>query len=371
MNRFSAFVLKEIRHILRDWRTLLILFGMPVAQVLIFGYALQNEIKNAGLAVLDPSNDPASIGLVEKLTASGYFIFQKKISSESEIEPAFQSGKVKLALVFPENFSEKIAHDGAAQVQFLADATDINAATVLLNYADAIVADFNQNLQKTTLNNSIPRISVETKMVFNPELKGVFLFIPGTMALILMLISAMMTSLTIAREKELGTMEILLISPLRPAQIIVGKAVPYLVLALIDAAVIVLLGVLVFGMPVRGPVWLLAVECFLFVMTALSLGLFISTKTDRQFTAFFVSALGLMMPTVLLSGFIFPIDSMPVPLQKISLALPARYFIEILRGVMVRGTGLAAILPQTLVLVAMTVFFLILSVKNFKSRLSD
>lgn len=370
MNRFRAFVLKEIRHILRDWRTLLILFGMPVAQVLIFGFALQNEIKDAKIAVFDPSNDAASIGLIDKLVASGCFILEKKLATAAELEPAFAAGKIKFAVVFPDHFSEKMAHDGSAPVQFLADATDVNTATVLLNYAQAVVADFNQNLQKGNENNQIPRISVETQMVFNPELKGVFLFIPGTMALILLLISAMMTSLTIAREKELGTMEILLVSPLRPVQIIVGKAVPYLVLALVDAAVIVLLGVYVFGMPLRGPVWLLAAECGLFVMTSLSLGLFISTKTNRQFTAFFVSALALVMPTVLLSGFIFPIESMPFPLQKLSQVMPARYFIEILRSVMVRGTGLAAVLPQTLVLAGMTMFFLFLSVKNFKTRLT-
>ncbi len=370
MSRFSAFVLKEIRHILRDWRTLLILFGMPVAQVLIFGFALQNEIKDARLAVLDPSNDAASIGLTEKLAASGYFIVERKLASAEEVEPAFRSGKIKLALVFPDNFSEKLAHEGTAPIQLLADATDMNAATALLNYAQAIVADFNQNLIKGGENSPLPRIAVETRMVFNSELKGVFLFIPGTMALILLLISAMMTSLTIAREKELGTMEVLLVSPLQPAQIVVGKAVPYLVLAMLDAAIVVVLGVFVFGMPVRGPVWLLAAECGLFVLTALSLGLFISTKVDRQFTAFFVSALGLMMPTVLLSGFIFPVESMPEPLQWVSRAMPARYFIEILRGVMVRGAGLEAVLPQTLTLAGMALFFLALSVRSFQSRLN-
>lgn len=367
MSRFSAFVKKEFRHILRDRRTLLILFGMPVIQVLLFGFVLTNEIKNASIAILDPSKDAQSLALTNKLVSSGYFKLETTLNSAEELEPAFRRGKIKMALVFPPDFAESMQR-GTAQLQLLGDASDPNTATTLINYANAIIADFQQQ-------QSVPGIApmiirTETRMRYNPELKGVFNFVPGVMTLILMLISAMMTSITIAREKELGTMEVLLVSPLQPIQIILGKTTPYLVLTLINALVVVLLGLWVFGMPMQGSILLLAGECILYMFVALSLGILISTKVKDQMTAMFISALGLMMPTMLLSGFIFPRESMPLPLQIIGTAIPATWFNPIIKGIMIKGVGLDVLWKHTLILGGMALFFLVVSLKNFKDRLA-
>jgi len=370
MNRFSAFIKKEFRHILRDRRTLLILFGMPVMQVLLFGFVLTNEIKNAAIAVLDPSKDSESIALVNKLTSSGYFKLEKNLTSAEDLEPAFRTGKIKMAVVFPDNFSQKL-QTGEAQLQLIGDASDPNTATTLVNYANAIIADFQQEKAKASdITHNSPLITVQSRMRYNPEQKGVFNFVPGVMTLILMLVSAMMTSITIAREKELGTMEVLLVSPLKPIQIILGKTAPYLALSFVNAVVVVLLGIVVFGMPMSGSVLLLAAECLLYMFVALSLGIFISTRAKDQMTAMFMSALGLMMPTMLLSGFIFPRESMPLPLQVIGTAIPATWFNPIVKGIMIKGVGLEVLWKETLVLGGMAVFFLGLSMKNFKDRLS-
>ena len=350
-----------------DPRTQLILFGMPVAQVLLFGFVLTNEIKNASIAVFDPSKDAASVGLTNKLTSSGYFRIDQNLSSTEELEPAFRSGKIKLAVIFPSDFSKKL-QTGDGQLQIIGDASDPNTATTLINYANAIILDYRQQLLAGQ-SGDVPVIRIETRMRYNPEQKGVFNFVPGVMTLILMLVSAMMTSITIAREKELGTMEVLLVSPLKPIQIILGKTAPYLVLTLINAALVVLLGLTVFGMPLRGSILLLTFECVLYMFVALSLGIFISTRSANQQQAMFMSALGLMMPTMLLSGFIFPRESMPQILQAIGTAIPATWFNTIVKGIMIKGVGLDVLWKESLIMVGMALFFLAISMRNFKDRL--
>ena len=374
MNRFSAFIKKEFRHILRDRRTLLILFGMPVVQVLLFGFVLSNEVRDAAIAVLDPSKDAESIALTNKLVSSGYFQVDKTLDSPSQLDAAFRSGKIKMAVVFPPNFAESLqtanSHQPTANLQLIGDASDPNTATTLINYASAIIADYQASRTPLSLGGGAGGgVVTETRLRYNPEQKGVFNFVPGVMTLILMLVAAMMTSITIAREKELGTMEVLLVSPLRPVQIILGKTAPYLVLTLLNALLIVLLGIFVFGMPMRGSVLLLAGECVLYMFVALSLGIFISTRAKDQMTAMFMSALGLMMPTMLLSGFIFPRESMPLPLQVIGNVIPATHFNPIVKGIMIKGVGLDMLWKPTLALLGMAVFFLALSLRNFKDRL--
>ena len=369
MGRFLAFIRKEFLHIMRDRRTLMILFGMPVAQVLLFGFVLTNEIKDASIAVLDHSGDPESVALLNKLSSSGYFRIDQMLTSEEELEPAFRKGKIKLAIVIPQNFATLSKKEGI-EIQLIGDASDPNTATTLINYVNAIVQDF-QRERVGAEGASQPGlvINTETRMRYNPDQKGAFNFVPGVMTLILMLVSAMMTSITIAREKELGTMEILLVSPLRPLQIILGKTTPYLVLSMVNATVVVALGILVFGMPMAGSALLLAAECMLYMFVALSLGIFISTKVKDQMSAMFISALGLMMPTVLLSGFIFPRESMPVPLQIIGSAIPATWFNPVVKGIMIKGVGLEVLWKHTLVMGGMALVFLTLSLRNFKDRL--
>jgi ABC-2 type transport system permease protein len=367
MNRFKAFIIKEFRHILRDKRTLLILFGMPITQVLLFGYVLTNDIKNAPIAILDNAHDHESSSLTQRLLSSGYFQLAESVTTISEVESAFRQGKVKLAVIFPADFGHLLNADGTAPLQIIGDASDPNVATTLINYAQAIVLTY----QSERIKGTVPPMSItaEMHMLYNPEMRSVFGFVPGVMTLILLLVSAMMTSITIAREKEMGTMEVLLASPLRPLQIILGKAVPYLVLTILNAFVVVLLGIFIFGMPMRGSIVLLACESALYMLVALALGIFISTKAGDQQQAMFISALGLMMPTMLLSGFIFPRESMPWVLQKIGALIPATWFNQIIKGIMIKGIGIDLLWFPTMILGIMAVVFIGLSARNFKNRL--
>lgn len=364
---FWAFVKKEYYHILRDRRTLLILFGMPIVQVVLFGYAITNEFKDASIAILDNSRDYLSTELIQHIGASGHFKIVADLQNYIEMHEYFAKGSIKMAVVIPNDFANRFYDDKNAQIQLIADGTEPNYATTLVSYIRPMILGFQQ--RKSELQNLPFRINILTRMIYNPELKSVYNFVPGVIAMILMLISAMMTALTIAKEKELGTMELLLVSPLPPMLIIVGKVTPYVLLSFINAVIILLLGVFVFEMPIVGNLMLLLGVCVLFVLTSLSLGIFISTKAETQQTAMLASLMALMMPTMLLSGFVFPIESMPMILQVISTAIPATYFIEILKNIMLKGTGWEFIWFATTVLAGMTLFFIMISWKNFKIRL--
>ncbi len=367
MNSFWGFVKKEFFHIFRDRKTMLILFGLPVAQILIFGYVVTNEIKDIHVAVLDKSADSYTREIVSKIDASEFFIVDGYLNNEEEIEEIFKQGNVKEVIVFSENFARDLEHEGSASVQLVADASDANTANLVVNYTENMI---NAWQRQKFVSGAIPaQIEPEVRMVFNNELKGVYMFVPGTMALILMLLSAMMTSISIAREKELGTMEILLVSPLNPGKIVVGKVIPYVLLSFTNAIVIIVLSFFVFGLPVQGSLALLLFECFLFTLLALSLGILISTVSNTQQVAMFISLFALMLPTMLLSGFIFPIENMPEVLQWLSHLMPAKYFITIVKSIMIKGVGWSFIWKETLVLVGMTAFFLLLSVKKFSIRL--
>lgn len=367
MKRFKGFIIKEFHHIFRDRRSLFILFGMPIAQILLFGFAITNEINNVDIAILDHAKDATTKEIINKISASKYFTIQQFINREAAIESVFQKGHVKAVLTFEAAFGEHLIKEHKAGVQIVTDATDPNIANTIANYINAILLSY-QNQQNNTISIS-HQIKPQIRMVYNPELKSVFMFVPGVMTVILMLVSAMMTSISITREKELGNMEILLVSPLKPFQVIIGKVVPYIFLSLINAIVIVLLGVLVFKMPVQGSLILLALESVLFVVTSLSLGIFISTISATQQTAMMISLMGLMLPTILLSGFIFPVSSMPLPLQIISNIIPAKWFIIVLKGIMLKGVGVAYIWKESLILMGMTLFFIMLSIKRYKIRL--
>ncbi|MDP4208050.1 MAG: ABC transporter permease [Bacteroidota bacterium] len=367
MKRFWGFVIKEFYHIFRDKRTMLILFGMPVVQMLLFGFVVTNEIKDIKIAILDYSKDNVTRELSHKILSSGYFVLDQYLDNSGQIEAAFRKGNVKEVVVFEPGFAEKVHKLGKANVQILADASDANTANLISNYTSAIVMDY---VRKLNVNVITPmQIIPEVRMMYNEQLKGVYMFVPGIMAMILLLISALLTSISIVREKELGTMEILLVSPLKPIQIIIGKVTPYVLLSFINAGVIILLGNLVFGMPVQGSTILLLAECILFIILALSLGIFISTSTNSQQTAMFMSMFALMLPTILLSGFIFPIANMPLILQALCQLMPPRWFIVIVKNIMLKGTGFYYIWFETLILVLMTCFFIFLSYKKFKIRL--
>lgn len=367
MKRFWGFVVKEFFHIFRDHRTLLILFGMPAVQLLLFGYVITNEIKDARIAVLDLSRDETTRKLTEKITSSGYFLLDRNLFSFSEIAPAFREGNIKMVVVFEKDFEKHLEKERHAKVQLIGDASDPNTANILVNYASGILNNylFSMNADKIPL-----QIIPEVRMQYNPELKGVYMFVPGLIAMLMMLISALMTSISITREKELGTMELLLASPLRPVQIIVGKVFPYVFLAFTNACIILFLGNTVFGVPVAGSVFLLLMENLLYILMALSLGILISSITNSQQIAMMLSLVALMLPTILLSGFIFPVENMPVPMQILCYAMPPKYFITIIKGIMLQGNGLEYLWKETLILAGFTTVFILISVKKFKTRLA-
>jgi ABC-2 type transport system permease protein len=367
MKRFWGFVVKEFFHIFRDYRTLMILFGMPAVQLLLFGYVITNEIKDARIAVLDLSRDETTRKLTEKITSSGYFLLDRHLLSFSQIGPAFREGNIKMVIVFEKDFERHLEKEHRAKVQLIGDASDPNTANILVNYASGILSNylFSLNADKIPL-----QIIPEARMLYNPELKGVYMFVPGLMAMLMMLICALMTSISITREKELGTMELLLASPLRPVQIIIGKVFPYVFLAFTNACIILLLGNTVFGVPVAGNVGLLLLENLLYIMMALSLGILISSITNSQQIAMMLSLVALMLPTILLSGFIFPIENMPWPMQVLCSVMPPKYFITIIKGIMLQGNGLAYMWKETLILVGFTTLFIIVSIKKFKKRLA-
>jgi ABC-2 type transport system permease protein len=367
MNRFRGFVIKEIIHILRDYRTLLILFGMPVVQLLLFGYVVTNELKDIRVAVWDQSYDRYTREIVNKVFSSGYFILDSYLNNEQDIQKKFREGNVKQIIIFGDDFAGKLEKENKAEIQLLADASDANTANLVVNYTYGIISDYIRHLNR---NLQVPlRIVPEIRMMYNENMAGSFMFVPGTMALILMLVSALMTSISIAREKELGTMETLLVSPLKPLQIVLGKVTPYLGLSFINAVGILMIGYFVFGLPVRGNIVLLMLECLLYIGVALSLGILISTVARTQQMAMFTSLLALMLPTLLLSGFIFPVENMPAILRGLSVIVPAKYFIVIVKNIMLKGTGILFIWKETLILLVMMVLLILVSVKRFKIRL--
>lgn len=353
---------------LRDRKTLLILFGMPIMQILIFGFALTNEVKNSKIVVVDYANDDASHQLISRIEASRYFEIQKSMMSASQIESAFQEGAIKMAIVFPAGFSNDLHHQNKAQVQLIADASDPNTANTLTNYMSTIIQDYQSDFEK---NVTMPyRITPQMRMLYNPQMKGVHNFVPGVIALVLMLVCVMMTAISIVREKEIGTMEILLVSPFKPIMVMISKAVPYLILSLINVTSILLLSVFVLDLPVNGSLVLLFAESTLFIITCLTLGIFISVKTNSQQVAMLISLMGMLLPTILFSGFMFPIENMPWPLQLFSNIVPAKWFYIIVKSIMIKGSGFMAIWKETLILVGITVFLLVISLKSFKIRLA-
>ncbi len=370
MKQFFSLIKKEFFHIARDKRSLFVLLGMPIAQILIFGFALTNEVKDTRIAVLDQSKDVHTEGLIQQIAASRYFDIDRELTSAAQIDAAFKSGKIKMAVIFEPNFAENIAHSGKTQLQLIADASDPNTATTITNYVSAIINDY--QTQHLMGNGGKPPLSinVESRMLYNPQLKGEYNFVPGVMAMILMLISAMMTSVAIVREREIGTMEVLLVSPMQPILVIISKMFPYLLLSIVNFSIILLLSVYVLGLPVKGSLGLLSLESVLYILCSLGLGLLISSVAPTQQVALLMSLMGLMLPTILFSGFMFPIENMPKPMQIISNVIPAKWFFLIVRNVMIKGLDFSSIWRETAILGGMTVFFLTISLRNFKIRLA-
>ncbi|HEY6435073.1 MAG TPA: ABC transporter permease [Ignavibacteriaceae bacterium] len=367
MKQLITFVKKEFHHILRDKRSMLVLLGLPIVQLLIFGFAITTETRNCNIAVLDNSKDEATQNIITRIESSTYFDIYETLYSNDQIEKAFKTGRIKLAIIFQPNFQNDLSHTNKAQLQIISDASDPNQANTLANYISAIVREFQQELNQ---NKDLPyTINTEIRMLYNPQLKGEYSSVPGVMGMILLLISAMMTSISIVKEKELGTMEVLLVSPMKPAIVITSKVIPYFIVSLVNVVTILLISNFVFGIPIHGSFILLSFITIIYIICALSLGILISTVTSSQQAAMIISLMGLMLPVVMLSGYAFPVANMPLILQIISNIVPAKWYIIMVKDVMIKGIGISEIWNELLIILGMTMFFLIVSIKRFKVRL--
>jgi len=367
MKQFLSFIQKEFYHIFRDRRTLFILLAMPVVLLILFGYAITTEIKKAPVTILDYSRDEVTRKISDRLAASEYFDLYRSAENREEVQALFRQGKVRLAIVFPSKFAEL----SDSRIQILADATDPNEATQLVSYATAVINTElaeGRGVEATSLSTG-GRITPVTHLLYNPQMKGAYNFVPGVMGLILILICALMTSVGIVKEKETGTMEILLVSPLKPIYIIIAKAIPYLIISMVNVGTILTLSYFLLEVPIVGNLLLLISISVLYAVVALCLGLFISTVTNTQQAAMLISAVLLMLPVILLSGMVFPIENMPLLLQWLSNIVPAKWYIMAVKDVMIKGVPLQGVLKEIGILLFMALFIVALSVKRFKIRL--
>ncbi len=374
LSALRGFMAKEFHHILRDRRTLAILLGLPLAQVLLFGFAVRTDIRDVRVAVVDPAPDAASRSLQARFRGTDLFEVVTVTGSVAQLPGLFQRGVVDQALVFPPDFAGRLRR-GDATLQVITDATDPNTGATMQAYASRVITAWQAAERgggRAGAGATAPvRIESQVRMRFNPTLESVNLFVPGLIAILLTIVSALMSAISLSREKESGTLEVLLVSPLRPWQIIVGKLLPYLTLGLANVASVLLAAWLVFGVPFRGSLALLALESLLFILASMGLGVLIAARTSSQRTAMVGALMGLMLPTLLLSGMVFPLSSMPGWLQAVSNIVPGRWYLLTARGIMLKGVGIAELWQETAVLVAMTVGLIVVSIRAFDIRLDD
>ncbi len=354
MKQFVSFVIKETKHILRDKRTMLILFGMPLVMMLLFGFAITTDVKNVRTVVVTSQMDHQTQQVVERLSQSEYFTIAATVRTPQEGERLIRSQKADMAVVFAGDFASK-----RSGLQLIVDGSDPNMAQQWTNYA-----------RQTILSPLTPHHSpLSTKLLYNPQMKSAYNFVPAIMGMLLMLICAMMTSISIVREKERGTMEVLLVSPVRPLMVIIAKAVPYLVLAFVILIVILLMARYVLGVPLAGSLFWIVMVSIIYILLALSLGLLISNVAQTQLVALLLSAMVLLMPVVMLSGMMFPVESMPQILQWIAAVIPPRYYIDAMRKLMIMGVGIGEVMKEVTILIAMTALLLTIALKKFNVRL--
>lgn len=351
MKQFISFIIKEAKHIVRDKRTMLILFGMPIIMMLLFGYAVRNDVRNVRTVIVMSNTDYVTQQAVDRLSASEYFTITQLVATPVEAEQAIRDQKADLAIVFGKDYAS--GHPG---LQFIVDGADPNMAQQWTQYANAVITNPNNGL-------------VNTKLLYNPQMKSAYNFVPAIMGTLLMLVCAMMTSISIVREKERGTMEVLLVSPVRPILIIIAKAIPYLVLAFIILIVILLMANSLLGVPLQGSVFWIFVISTIYILLALSLGLLVSNIAKTQLVALLLSAMVLLMPIVMLSGMFFPIESMPKVLQYVSAIIPTRYYTSAMRKLMIMGVGVRQVMHEMIVLICMLIGLLGLSLAMFNKRL--
>ncbi len=366
MKELMMILKKEFIHIFRDKITLLLVLALPIILVLFFGFTISTEIKNAKIAILDLSKDSQSNILINKIASSGYFVIVSFPNSEAEIDHDFKNKKIKQAIIIPSNFETKLAVEKKVTIQIISDVSDLNVASVLNNYIRSVIADFSEEYN----NQDTPPVpfTVTTQMAYNPQMESVYMFIPGIIALIMIIVTALMASITLAREKETGTMRMLLITPVKKMYVVMGKIIPYMILSLICTIIILVLSVLVFKMPINGSIWYLLLLCLIFMLTSASFGLIISALVDTQLDAMMVTMMGLFLPTVLLSGFLFPLDNMPYFFQLLAHIFPAKWFIIAIKDVMIKGVGIMGIWKYLVILLAMAIVLIVASLSRIDKK---
>jgi ABC-2 type transport system permease protein len=380
MTALQGLLRKEFFHIRRDRRTAAVLIALPVVQVMLFGYAIRTDVDDVRLAVVDPAPDSATIALRNRFAAGGVFRTVAVVPRTADLDPLFESGKAQQAIVFYPGFARDLGSGVPAKLLILTDATEPNTGSLLQSYAESVVNQWAGESGRAggagASGRAGPfgpaasiRIVPQSRMRFNPTRESSNLFVPGLMAFVLTIISSLMTAISLTREKETGTMEALLVSPLRPWEIIAGKVTPYLAIGFISVVAVLVEALLVFHVPLRGSVPLLLFEGALYILVSLSLGILISARTSSQRVAMMFALLGTMLPNILLSGFIFPLESMPAALRAISYVIPGRWFVAIARGIMLKGIGLEYVWRETLFLAAMATVLLVASIRSFNERL--
>jgi len=367
MRAFLSILQKEFIHIGRDRVSLFLVLAMPVALILLFGFTISTEIRNAKISILDQSKDSKSKQLIENITASGYFQLVNFLDSEAEIDHDFKNKQIKIAMIIPPRFEESLAIEHVANIQIINDVSDINIASILNNYLRSVFNDY--ITEYNSLNNAPETpISIVTTMQYNPELNSVYMFVPGIITLIMIIITALMSSITLAREKETNTMNMMLITTVKKINIAIGKVIPYMFLSLVSTVLILLISVFVFQMPIKGSIGLLMFLCIIFMFTAASFGLLISAVSKTQLDAMMVTMMGLFLPTVLLSGFLFPLDNMPLFFQWFADVFPAKWFILAIKDVMLKGANFMDILKYLLILTGMSVIMVGFSLSQIDKR---
>lgn len=367
MKQFIAFAKKEFHHILRDHWTMIILLVLPILMVILFGYGISTEVKNTRFAVYALSHDVNTLGIVNKLASSEYFILGEYLDNPSDIEKCFTHADYGLVLMFNDRFGERMLQTGEAQIELIADGSDPNTASILTTYASSLILSYQQDMAKDQALSML--ITPEVKLLYNPSMKNSFNTVPGIMGVIIILICALMTSVSITREKEYGTMEVLLVSPMKPLLIIFSKMVPYFCISLVNLTTILLLAHFLLGVPIVGSLFLVVFISLLYIVVSLALGLLISTIVEKQAVALLISGAGLMLPVVYLSGMMFPLESMPLALQWFANIIPAKWFIIAMRNVMIKGLGFASVAKEILIMALMAALIIFASLKRFKVRL--
>jgi ABC-2 type transport system permease protein len=367
VSAFRGLLRKEVLHILRDRRTLFVVLFMPILQVILFGYAIRTDVSAIRLAFVEPSPDATTVELRNRFAATDAFRVVRVLPNAAPLDGLFASGAIQEAVVLDADFADRLARGLPARVLVVADASEPNSGSAMQSYALAVIQGYERDLASR---GGGLRITAEARMRFNPTRESTNLFVPGLIAFVLTIVSALMTAISLTREKETGTMEILLVSPLRPLEIIVGKVLAYLVIGFLSVLLVVGEARMVFAVPLRGSLTLLLAEGVLYILTSLSLGILISSRTSSQRVAMIGALAGTMLPTMLLSGFIFPIESMPWPLRAIANVVPAKWFVVIARGIMLKGIGLEYLWPQTLILSSMTVLLVAAATRSFRIRLA-